>query len=273
MIRPGLDVIGDVHGMIATYRELLAVLGYRRLEGRWAHPQGRRAVQLGDVLDRGPDPLGALELTRELVESGAGDFILGNHEINALGWFVGARAQTEGNRRQFESTLRQIEADPGRWEDCAAFLRSQPMRLERDGVRFVHAAWVPDAVAALPAVLGSDDVVRDTGKGGRLYDAVEAALKGPEVRAEEWTDEHGIRRRKRRVPWWDDYPAEEPVVCFGHYWFGGTPRHLGSGANAVCLDYSCGRGGPLMAWRWPERTFVAVANRDFARAAPGHSGA
>src|SRR5262245_29496343 len=74
MTGPGLDVIGDVHGMIATYRSLLGALGYRKDRGKWRHPAGRRAIQLGDVLDRGPDPLGALELTRELVESDAGDF-------------------------------------------------------------------------------------------------------------------------------------------------------------------------------------------------------
>jgi hypothetical protein len=134
----------------------------------------------------------------------------------------------------------------------------------------VHAAWIPGAVAALPEILGSDDVVRQTGKGGRLHSVIHQALKGPEVDAPEWSDEHGIRRRKKRVHWWEDYPADEPAVCFGHYWFKGTPRPLGRGANAVCLDYSCGRGGPLVAWRWPERTFVAMPNRDVHH--PGFQG-
>jgi hypothetical protein len=259
---PGFDVIGDVHGMIATYRALLGALGYEQSGGRWRHPKGRRVVQLGDVVDRGPDPLGSLELTRALVESGTGDFILGNHEVNALGWFVGARAHTEGNLRQFEGTLRQIEAQPKRWEEAAAFLRSCPLKLERDGLRFIHAAWIPEAVAALPRTLADDATVKETGKGGRLHAAIEAALKGPERDAPEWRDIQGIKRRKRRIHWWEDYGADEPPVCFGHYWFTGTPRPLGPGGNAICLDYSCGRGGTLVAWRWPERTFVVMPNQD-----------
>jgi Calcineurin-like phosphoesterase len=258
----GLDVVGDVHGMIATYRAMLEELGYRQDGGRWSHPEGRRLVQLGDVVDRGPDPLGCLEMTREMVEAGVADFILGNHEVNALGWFVGARSHSEVHRRQFETTLRQIEADPARWEEAAAFLRRSPLWLERSGLRFIHAAWVPEAVAALPPTLANDDLVRETGRGGSLHGVIQDALKGPEHDVAEWQDDFGTKRRKRRILWWQDYPADEPTVCFGHYWFTGTPRYLGAGGNAVCLDYSCGRGGPLVAWRWPECTFRIVQNRD-----------
>jgi hypothetical protein len=261
----GVDVIGDVHGMIETYRALLSALGYARRGGKWGHPAGRRLVQLGDLVDRGPDPLGAVELTREIVESGAGDFVLGNHEVNALGWFVGAREQTAGHRKQFQSTLRQIDEDPRRWDRCADFLRSQPLKLERYGMRFVHAAWMPDAIEGLPPVLADDEGVRQTGKGGRYHGAIQDALKGPETAAPEWHDEHGIKRRKRRIRWWDAYDPAAPTVCFGHYWFTGAPHPLGPGGNAICLDYSCGRAGPLVALRWPERTFVSVRNVDATR--------
>jgi Calcineurin-like phosphoesterase len=270
-VRPkaGIDVIGDVHGMLETYRTMLEALGYRRQAGRWSHTEGRRLVQLGDVVDRGPDPLGALELTREIVDSGAGDFILGNHEVNALGWFVGARSQSELHRRQFASTLAQIDEDPARWEEAAAWLRRQPLKIERDGLRFIHAAWVPAAVAALPETLANDDLVKQTGKGGPLHDVIQDALKGPEIDVPEWQDDFGTKRRKKRILWWEDYPADAPVVCFGHYWFTGTPRPLGPGGNAICLDYSCGRGGPLAAWRWPEQTFQLVPNRDRPAKAEG----
>jgi hypothetical protein len=261
----GVDVVGDVHGMIETYRAMIEALGYRRDGGGWRHPAGRRMVQLGDLVDRGPDPLGCVELTREMVEGGVADFILGNHEVNALGWFVGARQQNEANRRQFQSTLRQIEANPGRWEQTAAWLRSRPLVLERDGLRCIHAAWVPAAVAALPPTLATDAVVKETGKGGALHGAIESAIKGPEEHAAEWKDVTGVKRRKKRIKWWRDYPAEDPPVVFGHYWFEGVPHHLGPGGNAICVDYRCGRGGPLVAWRWPERTFVIVPNHDARR--------
>jgi hypothetical protein len=258
-------VIGDVHGMIETYRALLEALGYRKDGGRWHHPRGRRLVQLGDVVDRGPDPLGCLELTRELVEAGLADMLLGNHEVNALGWFVGARTQSEPNRRQFEVTLRQIDANPARWEEAAAFLRTRPLMIDSGPIRFIHAAWVPSAIASLPPTLATDDLVRETGKGGRLHAAIEVAIKGPEEDAAPHPDAFGRTRRKRRIRWWEDYPADEPVVCFGHYWFRGTPRVLGPGGNAICLDYSCGLGEPLVAYRWPERSFVVMPNHDARR--------
>lgn len=37
-------------------------------------------------------------------------------------------------------------------------------------------------------------------------------------------------------------------VFFGHYWMTGSPRPQSS--TAACVDYSAGKGGPLMAYRW-----------------------
>ena len=42
-------------------------------------------------------------------------------------------------------------------------------------------------------------------------------------------------------------PSAEPVF-FGHYWLTGAPSLLT--ARAVCVDYSVGNGGPLVAYRF-----------------------
>ena len=110
----------------------IAAVGYRKERGRWRHAEGRRVVQLGDVVDRGPDPLGRTRAHPGARRVGAGDFILGNHEINALGWFVGARTSTM-HRRQFASTLRQIEEAPARWEKPRGVAPEPALKLERDG--------------------------------------------------------------------------------------------------------------------------------------------
>jgi hypothetical protein len=47
---------------------------------------------------------------------------------------------------------------------------------------------------------------------------------------------------RARVP-----PVEKPTF-FGHYWLTGTPTLMSS--RAACLDYSAGRGGPLVAYRF-----------------------
>ena len=45
----------------------------------------------------------------------------------------------------------------------------------------------------------------------------------------------------------DPYIETVPVI-FGHYWESGTPQPLSE--YAACVDYSAGRNGPLVAYRW-----------------------
>ena len=268
-----VDVIGDIHGMHRTFRNLLDALGWRRQNGRWAHPERRHLIQVGDLVDRGPDSLGVVETMRELCDSGVASHVIGNHEYNALAWFVplvpgdpsagSVRSHNPGHLKQFSATLAQIEADPKRWDDLAAWIRRQPLAMEYAGMRFVHAAWIPTYVNLLPRSLESDDVIRLCGHGKKFAPAIDICLKGPEERSPMHVDDHGIRRRTRRIPWWESYPADAPIVCFGHHWFRGTPSPAPSSAhNTYCLDYSAGRGGDLVAWRYPEDYFVSVRNAD-----------
>ncbi len=268
-----IDVIGDIHGMHRTFLALLDQLGWRRIAGTWKHPEGRRLVQVGDLVDRGPDSLGVVETMKEMCESGVAHHVIGNHEYNALAWFVPlvpndpssgyVRSRNPGHFKQFSTTFRQIEENPSRWDGLAAWIRRQPLHLEMHGLRFVHAAWIPTYVALLPHNLDSDDTIRRCGHGQSYAPAIDVCLKGPEERSAPHIDDHGIRRRVRRIAWWERYPADSPIVCFGHHWFRGTPSPAPSSAgNAYCLDYSCGRGGPLVAWRYPERYFVSVSNQD-----------
>jgi hypothetical protein len=55
---------------------------------------------------------------------------------------------------------------------------------------------------------------------------------------------------------------EHKPVFIGHYWMTGQPSLLAD--NVACVDYSAGRGGPLVAYRWSgeeildPRNFVAA---------------
>lgn len=44
------------------------------------------------------------------------------------------------------------------------------------------------------------------------------------------------------------YPVGEKPVFFGHYWMSGEPEL--QSANALCLDYSAGTGGPLVSYSY-----------------------
>lgn len=52
-------------------------------------------------------------------------------------------------------------------------------------------------------------------------------------------------------------PTDKPIF-FGHYWLTG-PRSLRFG-NLACVDYSAGKGGPLVAYRWDGEAILSEKN-------------
>src|SRR5690554_2345607 len=80
------DIIGDIHGYNTELKRLLTLLGYAVMDGVWQHPE-RKAVFVGDFVSRGPDSLGVMKIVRGMVENGTGYAILGNHELNVIGYF------------------------------------------------------------------------------------------------------------------------------------------------------------------------------------------
>ena len=81
----GIDIIGDVHGCALTLKRLLKRMSYRCEDGVWFHPH-RKAVFVGDVIDRGPRIREALSIVRSMVGNNAAYCILGNHEFNAVAY-------------------------------------------------------------------------------------------------------------------------------------------------------------------------------------------
>ena len=159
---PGpLDIVGDVHGELAALHELLAQLGY---DGEGRHAQGRRLVFLGDLCDRGPDSPGAFSLVRRIVDSGHGDCILGNHELNLLklapklgnGWFFAEEEDHDLKQGHFRDSRRLPQKERAA---LLQFMRGLPLVLERDDIRIVHACWDAASVEALRAS-GTDEVLR-----------------------------------------------------------------------------------------------------------------
>ena len=73
------DLIGDIHGEHGKLVALLQLLGYREQDGAWRH-RDRRAVFVGDLIDRGPQQVATVTLVRAMVEAGSAHCILGNHD-------------------------------------------------------------------------------------------------------------------------------------------------------------------------------------------------
>ncbi len=151
-----LDVIGDVHGEIGALQDLLGHLGYAA-DGR--HPDGRRAVFVGDLCDRGPDSPAVLDLVMGWVQTGRAQCVLGNHELNVLlgepkhgnGWFFDRNHELANG-----DFLNSRTATPERRAAWIAFFERLPLALVRDDLRVVHACWDDAALVQLGPLLAND---------------------------------------------------------------------------------------------------------------------
>ena len=139
-----LDIVGDVHGEIEALENLLARLGYA---ANGAHPDGRRLVFVGDLVDRGPDSPAVLRKVRDLVAAGRAQCIAGNHELNLLrGEEKHGNSWWTNPANAGEHTVAVTAADKA---ELTPFLAGLPLILERDDLRVVHACWRDKSLRAL----------------------------------------------------------------------------------------------------------------------------
>ncbi|HTX28975.1 MAG TPA: polynucleotide kinase-phosphatase [Streptosporangiaceae bacterium] len=228
------DVIGDVHGCLAELEQLLGRLGYaieRDPAGRsiGARNPGRRAVFLGDLVDRGPDTPGVLRLVMGMVAAGDALAVLGNHEAKLLRALRGKNVQrTHG----LAESMEQLAAQPAEFRaEVAHFI---------DGL---ISHYVLDAGQLVVAHAGL--IERYQGRAsGRVR---EFCLYGQTTGE---TDEYGL---PVRYPWAQEYRGRA-LVLYGH-----TPVPETEWLNnTMCLDTGCVFGGVLSALQYPERTVVSV---------------
>jgi protein phosphatase len=235
--RGPFDIIGDVHGCFEELTALLAKLGYNEAtvngNATWVHPEGRRAVFLGDLVDRGPGVVEVLRLVMSMVEAGTALCVPGNHE-NKLGRKLDGKNVTVSHG--LAETLAQIDALPN--AEREAF--TTRARTFIDGL--ISHYWLDDgklvvAHAGLRAEM--------QGRGSR--EVREFALYG-ETTGE--TDEFGL---PVRYDWAKEYRGSA-IVAYGH-----TPVPEVEWVNkTICLDTGCVYGGALTAMRYPELQFESV---------------
>lgn len=126
--------IGDVHGEAELFT---AVVNDDRERGVFV-------VQLGDMVDFGPDSPGCLRLMRGLIENQKGLFVRGNHDDRLFRHLSGRSTKTS---RKLEETLRQFAAAPDGAELSCWFCEvypTMPYWLRLGDCLFAHAAFHPD---------------------------------------------------------------------------------------------------------------------------------
>jgi protein phosphatase len=228
------DVIGDVHGCFAELVDLLRRLGWEVPEETLAatHPEGRKAVFLGDLVDRGPDVVSVLRLVRSMVAAGAALCVPGNHDVKLVRALRG----------------RDVKVAHGLAESMAQ-LASQPAEFRNEVADFLEGLvghFVLDDGKLVVAHAG----MRERFQGRASRRVREFALFG-ETTGE--TDEFGL---PVRYDWAQEYRGSA-IVVYGHtpvpdaVWLNGT----------INIDTGCVFGGRLTALRYPERELVSVAAR------------
>ena len=238
------DIIGDVHGCLPELRRMLEKLNYEVTEPagpdtvyQVTPPEGRTAIFVGDLVDRGPDSAGVLRLVQAMANSGAALVVPGNHD-----WKLARalRGRPVERKHGLAETMTQMEnLTEEERTAMATFIQGLPSHYVLDNGRLVVAH------AGLKEELQnrSSSDVRDF------------SLYG-ETTGE--TDADGL---PVRLDWAQDYRGSTAVV-YGH-----TPVQKTEWVNeTLCIDTGCAFGGRLTALQWPERNVIDVpAARTYAQ--------
>lgn len=239
----GYDLIGDVHGCGATLAALLEKMDYRPRGGVYRHPT-RKAIFLGDLIDRGPRIRLAVQIARRMVEEGEAYIVMGNHEHHALAYTHPApagsdkrwlREHTPRHNRIIADTLHQYRDHTNEWEDTLAWFKTLPLYLEIDDFRVVHACWDAPLIAALKARTANgciDDrfLVESTEPGSEAYRIIDRLTRGPSIALPEGVAIHsgdGFTRQSFRAHFWATNPRQWGDVVFQP---DNLPGHLDSRA-------------------------------------------
>jgi protein phosphatase len=223
------DIVGDVHGCCDELERLLGDLGYVETDGAYGHPGGRKAVFVGDLVDRGPRIVDSVRLVKRMVEAGSALCVPGNHDIKLVRNLRGRDVQiTHGLDRSL------AELDP---------LDGADRNEVRDFLDGLVSHYVLDDGRLVVAHAGMKEEMQGRGS-GKVRDF---ALYGESTGE---TDEFGLPVRWN---WAAEYRGRAMVV-YGH-----TPVPETEWLNrTINIDTGCVFGGRLTALRYPEQELVSV---------------
>ena len=291
----GYDIIGDIHGNGNKLQKLLEKLGYKEQYGYFQH-ENRKAVFLGDLIDRGDEHIKTINIVRDMVKNKLAFAVMGNHEFNAICYATklenGDYIRDRNNNKHYTQHAKFLDdypVDSNEYIDVINWFKTLPIFMEFEGFNVIHACWSEDAISRVRPYLNDDNTIKDKAyiyyadKKSNFFSSVKKLLKGPEYKLPlncHFFDKDGNKRKKARIKWWVDdrepainrlelghmigdknmknnlvntninylFAQTEKPVFFGHYWFSGIPAPLNK--KVACLDYSVGKQGKLVAYRW-----------------------
>ncbi len=201
------------------------------------------------------------------------------------------------NKNQHAAFLAEVEDRPMLHAEVIDWFLTLPLWLDLPGLRVVHACWHDGYMNALRPRLTPNLqltlalMVAASRPDAMEFQTVEGLTKGLEVtlpNEHTFHDKDGHARNNVRIRWWDadattyrrlalmpdaqrEHLPATPIeydprvrydnakpVFFGHYWMEGEP--VLQSPHAACVDYSAGKGGPLVAYRWDGERELDAAN-------------
>jgi len=227
------DIIGDVHGCYDELVVLLGMLGYaEQLGGAWKHPEGRKLVFVGDLVDRGPKIPWVVRLVLESVNAGSALCVPGNHDAKFMRKIWGKDVQITHGLAESLEQFEQYEANYRGFSRIAA-----------EFINKLVSHYVLDDGKLVVAHAGMKESMQGRGSGAVRDFALYGETTGE-------TDGFGL---PVRYNWAAEYRGPAMVV-YGH-----TPVPEPEWLNrTINIDTGCVFGGRLTALRYPERELVSV---------------
>jgi protein phosphatase len=232
--RGPFDIIGDIHGCYDELSDLLDKLNYSTDQKTQARipPNGRTAVFLGDLCDRGPRNADVLRLVMMMVKNGHALVVPGNHDAKLLKKLNGRDVQLNNG---LDVTVADLSKQPPEFvEKVRAFLNSLVSHYVLDQGRLVvaHAG------------------LKEEMQGQATWRVMNFCLYGDTTGE---VDAYGL---PVRLDWASKYHGRALVV-YGH-----TPHaEVRKRNHTLCIDTGCVFGGKLTAYRYPEDQLVQVRAR------------
>lgn len=178
---------------------------------------------VGDLIDNSkennPDHKGTIKHIRRLIDQHLGECLMGNHELNAIGWSLKkndgtyCRSHTSAsNRKQHEAFLIDFPFGSDEYLDTIEWFKTLPIFVEKDNYRAVHACWDKQSIEVVKRYTNDDNSIKTEhwydafDEDHELHSALETLLKGPEIDLPDglyYKDKTGTERTCARLAWWN----------------------------------------------------------------------
>jgi bis(5'-nucleosyl)-tetraphosphatase (symmetrical) len=223
--------VGDVHGSIDEFNELLRKLHY--------DPKTDRLILVGDLLDRGPDSVGVVRKAREMKL----ECLMGNHEHKYIKWFRSQGTRTDVyDRKDYYGQLS---------DQDIVYIHDMPLYIELDNVIAVHAGLKPGIALSSQT---KDDLMYL-----RYTDADRKFISLKKI--------NKLGKEATGAKFWTEFGPFGKNVVYGHNVHSLTDIRIDQyedGTACYGIDTGCCFNGRLSALIWETKELVQVqAKREY----------